>query len=98
MKVPTKTLTNGFSIPVFGLGTWEMGGRMERDEQNNDQADIQAIKNAIDSGVTLIDTAEAYANGYSEELLAEAIKDYDRSKLFLNLLHFLSLLEFFLAK
>ena len=83
MNIPNKTLTNGFSIPVFGLGTWEMGGRMERDEQNNDHADIQAIKNAIDSGVTLIDTAEAYADGYSEELLAEAIKNYDRSKLFI---------------
>lgn len=83
MNIPSKTLKNGFSSPVFGLGTWEMGGRMEKDKQNNDQADIQAIKNAIDSGVTLIDTAEAYANGYTEELLAKAIEDYDRSKLFI---------------
>lgn len=83
MNIPTKTLKNGFSIPVFGLGTWEMGGRMEKDEQNDDRADIQAIKNAINSGVILIDTAEAYANGYSEELLAKAIRNYDRSKLFI---------------
>ena len=83
MQIPTKSLKNGFSIPVFGLGTWEMGGRMEQDINNDDQADIQAIKNAIDSGITHIDTAEVYANGYSEELLGEAIKDYDRNKLFI---------------
>lgn len=83
MKISKKTLRNGFSIPIFGLGTWEMGGRMERDENNDDSADIQAIKNAINSGITHIDTAEAYANGYSEELVKKAIQEYDRSQLFI---------------
>ena len=82
-NIQTKTLKNGFSIPIFGLGTWEMGGRMERDRSNDDRADIQAIKNAIDAGITHIDTAEVYANGYSEKLLSKAIRDYDRSKLFI---------------
>jgi len=83
MKIPVKTLKNGFEIPVYGLGTWEMGGRMEKDQSNNGTADIQAIQTAIDSGIMHIDTAEVYANGYTETLLGKAIKPYDREKLFL---------------
>lgn len=26
MTIPTKKLKSGFEIPVFGIGTWEMGG------------------------------------------------------------------------
>ncbi len=83
MKIPTKKLTNGFEMPVYGLGTWEMGGRMEVDTSNDDNADIEGIRYAIDQGVTHIDTAESYAEGHSEEILGEAIKGYDREKLFL---------------
>jgi diketogulonate reductase-like aldo/keto reductase len=83
MNIPTKTLNNDFSLPVFGLGTWKMGGVMEKDNKNDDEADIQAIKNAIDAGITHIDTAELYANGYSEELIKKAIANIDRSKLFI---------------
>jgi len=81
MQLPTKKLKSGFELPVYGLGTWQMGGRAERNPENNDEADIQAIKAAIDLGVTYLDTAESYANGYSEVLLGKAIKDYDREKL-----------------
>lgn len=83
MRIPTKKLKNGFEMPVFGLGTWMMGGAMERDPNNDDGADIQAIKNAINAGVVHIDTAEIYSDGHAEELVGEAIKKYDRSKLFL---------------
>ncbi len=70
-------------MPVFGLGTWQMGGRHEHDPNNDDNRDISAIKLAIDSGITHIDTAESYAEGYSEILVGKAIKNYDRSKLFI---------------
>ena len=83
MIIPTKKLENGFEMPVYGLGTWQMGGRFDRDPNNNDKADIQAIKNAIDLGVTHLDTAEIYAEGFAEILLGKAIEGYDRSKLFL---------------
>lgn len=83
MIIPTKKLKNGFEMPVYGLGTWEMGGRKEADPNNDDQADIKAIKYAIDSGITHIDTAENYANGHSEELIGKAILGYDRNKLFI---------------
>jgi diketogulonate reductase-like aldo/keto reductase len=83
MPIPTKKLTNGFEIPIYGLGTWQMGGKRAKDPDNNDEADIRAIRTAIESGVTHIDTAESYAGGYTETLIGKAIRGYDRSKLFL---------------
>ena len=83
MIIPTKKLKSGFEMPVYGLGTWQMGGREVRNPENDDEADIQAIKSAIDLGITHIDTAESYADGYTETLIGRAIKDYDRSKLFI---------------
>lgn len=83
VNIPIKTLKNGFSMPVFGLGTWQMGGKLERDFKNDDKADIKAIEIAINSGVTHIDTAEMYANGYSETLVGNAISTYKRENLFL---------------
>src|SRR5690606_35488374 len=69
-----------FSLPVYGLGTWQMGGRGEAD-YSNDSAEIKAIQKAIELGVTHIDTAESYGAGHSEELVGDAIKGLDRSKL-----------------
>jgi diketogulonate reductase-like aldo/keto reductase len=81
MIIPVKKLKSGFAMPEYGLGTWQMGGRYEV-ERNNDQSEIAAIKKALDIGITHIDTAEIYGLGHTEELVGEAIKDYDRSKLF----------------
>lgn len=57
---------------------------MEHDLQNDDEKDIKAIRAAIAAGVTHIDTAEVYADGYAEILISRAIQGYDRSKLFLT--------------
>jgi diketogulonate reductase-like aldo/keto reductase len=80
MNIPTKTLKSGFSLPVYGVGTWQMGGRTEVDHSNDD-AEVQAISNAIKMGVTHIDTAESYGAGHAEELVAEGIKGHDRASL-----------------
>jgi len=77
MNIPTKKLNTGFEMPVFGLGTYGMG------EGAGDQKEINAIKTAVEAGISHIDTAEVYANGHCEELVGEAIKNYDRRKLFL---------------
>jgi diketogulonate reductase-like aldo/keto reductase len=83
MDIPEKTLKSGFHMPEFGIGTWQMGGRLERNPANDDVADMQSIRAAIELGVTHIDTAEQYAAGYTEELLGKALIGYDRSKLFI---------------
>lgn len=83
MEILTKKFANGFEIPVLGFGTWQLGGRMEHDIDNDDARDIQAIRNAIEAGIVHIDTAELYANGYTEELVGRAIEELDRPKLFI---------------
>ena len=82
VMIPTKKLANGFELPVYGLGLWEMGGRREVDT-SRDISEVEAIRAAVDAGVIHIDTAEVYGVGHAEELLGRAIEDYDRSKLIL---------------
>lgn len=80
MKVNNKTLKSWFSLPEIGFGTWTMGWKMEREENYNEVKDIEAIRYAIDNWMTHFDTAELYAEGYSEEILWKAIAWYDRSE------------------
>lgn len=84
MNIPTKKLKNGFEMAVLGIGTWPMWGFRTRDLDNNDQRDIEAIRYAIDQGLTTLDTAEMYAGGYAETLLWQAIEWYPREKLFIS--------------
>lgn len=83
MVIPTKQLKSGFAMPVYGFGTWMVGGDFYRNPDNDDESDINAIKQAIELGVTHIDTAEKYADGHAERLIGEAIKEFDREKLFI---------------
>jgi diketogulonate reductase-like aldo/keto reductase len=84
MNIPTKILPTGFELPILGMGTWMMGGDTQRNPLNNDQADIDMLRYGLQQGITRIDTAERYANGHAEELVAQAIKGFDRSKLFIS--------------
>lgn len=85
MLIPIKKLNSGFEMPVFGIGTWEMGGRSEKDlDYKNEEQDIAALQHAIKLGVRRFDTAEMYAQGYSEEILGKAIKEFSRKDLFIT--------------
>ncbi|TIP05041.1 MAG: aldo/keto reductase [Mesorhizobium sp.] len=66
--VRTLKLPSGEAVPVLGQGTWKMGEdrRCRTDE-------VAALKLGLDLGITLIDTAEMYASGGAEEVVAEAI-------------------------
>ena len=78
------TANGDIRIPVLGMGTWCFGGRTEHDADNDDKSQISALKNGIECGFTLIDTAEYYASGYAEELIGKAINGYDRQQLFIT--------------
>lgn len=64
--------SSGIRASAIGLGTWAIGGWMwgGTDEQQS----IAAIQASIDEGVTLIDTAPAYGQGLSEEIVGKAIR------------------------
>lgn len=69
----TRTLgSTSIETSVIGLGTWAMGGWMWGG--NDDKESIAAVQKALDSGVSLVDTAPAYGLGRSEELVGKAIK------------------------
>ena len=63
------SLPGGESVPALGLGTWHMG---ERGADRAAEAD--ALRCGIDLGMTLIDTAEMYATGGAETVVADAIR------------------------
>lgn len=73
----------GVTLPVLCFGTGAMGPHYSVDKVRDD-ARIHAIQCAIENSITHIDTAERYGGGRSEELIAEAIKGYDRQKLFIT--------------
>ncbi|WP_448664757.1 aldo/keto reductase [Sphingomonas sp. CJ20] len=63
------TLPGGEQVPNLGQGTWMMG---EDPARRADE--IAALRTGIDLGMTLIDTAEMYGDGATEELVGEAIR------------------------
>lgn len=56
----------------IGLGTWAIGGWMWGGA--DDGAAVATIHRALDLGITLFDTAPAYGQGHSEEVLGRALK------------------------
>ncbi len=83
ISIPTKS-AGSFSLPVLGLGTWQMGGRTEVDVNNDDNRDVLGIINAVKQGITHIDTAEKYAAGHTEEIVAQALQKLERQQIFLT--------------
>jgi len=65
----TVTFPNGHAVPALGTGTWKMG---EDSRRRSDE--LAALRQALDLGMTLIDTAEMYGEGRAEELVGEAIR------------------------
>ena len=68
---------DGATVPALGQGTWRFGeGQRSRAEE------AAALRLGIDLGMTLIDTAEMYAEGGAEEVVADAIAG-QRDRVFL---------------
>ncbi len=60
----------GADVSVIGLGTWQLGG----DWGNVDEETAQEVLDAaLDAGVTLLDTADVYGGGRSEERIRRAL-------------------------
>jgi diketogulonate reductase-like aldo/keto reductase len=66
----TLKLSSGQTIPILGMGTWQMGEKAH-DLPN----EVAALRHGLDLGLSLIDTAEMYGEGGAEEVVAAAIAD-----------------------
>ena len=64
----------------LGLGTNKVGGH-NIFTGLKDEDGYAVVKEAIESGITTLDTAYMYGLGRSEEIIGDVIQDYDRSKL-----------------
>jgi len=73
----------GEEVPSIGMGTWRIGGGFMTPDCSNDKNWIAALRKGIELGMTLIDTAEVYGRGHSEELVGKAIKGFLRDELFI---------------
>jgi len=68
-EVSTLQLPSGTPMPVLGQGTWGLG-----EDQSRRKTEVAALRLGLELGMTLIDTAEMYAEGGAEEVTGEAIE------------------------
>lgn len=64
----TVSLPDGTTVPALGQGTWYMG-----QDRGAAKQEAASLRLGLDLGLTLIDTAEMYAEGGAEQVVAEAI-------------------------
>ena len=68
---------DGTTVPAVGQGTWYMG-----EDESRHAEEVRALQHGIDLGMTVIDTAEMYADGGAEIVTGDALTDR-RDKVFL---------------
>ncbi len=65
--------STGYRVSEIGFGGWGLGGEMWRGV--DDAEGRKALREAVDQGITLFDTALAYGGGHSERVIGETLKD-----------------------
>jgi|SRR5690554_102577 len=71
---------SGIEVSAMGLGCWAIGGHVDLFGKADgwgavdDNESIQAVRKAVDQGITFFDTADVYGAGHSEEVLGKALK------------------------
>ncbi len=65
--------SRGPMVSTIGFGSWAIGGRNWG--PTDDDVSRRALHEALDCGVTLIDTADVYGFGHSEELIAGVLRE-----------------------
>src|SRR5256884_6730122 len=73
-RVKSRTLgPTGYPVSELGYGGWGLGADMWRGV--DDAQTREALRAAVDQGVTFFDTALAYGTGHSERLIGEVLRD-----------------------
>jgi aryl-alcohol dehydrogenase-like predicted oxidoreductase len=62
----------GYEVSAIGFGAWAIGGSWGRID--DDEA-MRALHAAVDAGTNLIDTADVYGDGHSEQLIGRLLRD-----------------------
>ena len=62
-------LSNGTTVPCLGLGTWRLG-----ESRPAHASDVATVRQALELGYRLIDTAEMYGDGGAERVVGEALR------------------------
>jgi aryl-alcohol dehydrogenase-like predicted oxidoreductase len=62
----------GRTVSAIGFGAWAIGGSWGNVD---DAASLRALHAAADAGVTLIDTADVYGDGHSEQLIGRFLRE-----------------------
>lgn len=71
---------SGIEVSDIGIGTWAIGGKFHSGDQPlgwgevDDDVSVLAIQTALDLGVNLIDSSDAYGAGHAEKVIARAIE------------------------
>jgi aryl-alcohol dehydrogenase-like predicted oxidoreductase len=66
----------GFEVSEIGYGAWGIGGKQWLG--GSDDESLKALRRAIELGVNLIDTALAYGEGHSEQLVGQVVREAGR--------------------
>lgn len=74
----TVPMPGGGAMPALGLGTWRMG-----EDRRLAAAEVRVIQEALERGISLIDTAEIYGDGGAEQIVGEALRGRRREEAFL---------------
>jgi len=71
----------GPDVSAVGLGMWQAGGKAWGSDVRD--ADCRkAMERAVELGINLVDTAEAYGDGHSERVMSRAIRNVGRDHVF----------------
>src|SRR5215469_16369040 len=67
-------------VSKISYGTWQFGGDWGRVERSQWEAGKASVEMALELGINLFDTAQAYGFGLAERLLGEALQPELRSQ------------------
>ncbi len=69
---------NGTPVGSVGQGTWYLG-----ESRSSFDRECKALRQGVEAGMNLIDTAEMYGEGAAERLIGEAVSGFERDSLFI---------------
>ena len=62
----------GINVSEIGFGAWGIGGQMWKG--SDDKESMVALRKAAELGVNFFDTALAYGDGHSEQLVGKLVR------------------------